>query len=609
VAPTLDAVLLEGWADAAVAALERHCAEIDRINVFPVADRDTGTNLLLTMRAATAAVRPEVAVGAEPSGSGIAGGPAVTTAAALARGALFGARGNSGVILSQVLRGLAEAVAAADGPYGGRAWADALTRAVRLATGAVSRPREGTVLTVLSAAAAAARDASGADRLDEVAAAAADAAAIAVRGTTAQLPELARAGVVDAGGLGLHLVLDALAGLVADREPGLAASSSVPALGTAAPPPALELLGSPSPATMRTARAGSRVTWPCSAPARDVAAAPGGVRADPAELTSGAAGPAGRADEPVYEVMYLLDGSDDARTAALRAALDRLGDAVAVVGDGADGGIGTWTVHVHCADIGAALEAGVAAGRPHGVRVTPLVERTDDVTGRFARERAVVAVVCGPEAAALARAAGAEVLVRDCPGPGAPCDVDEAVLAGVLADTAARHVALLPCDPALTPAVERAAAAARRAGQDVVVVPAASAVAGLAALAVHDPGRRAADDVVAMTEAAAGTRSGTLQVAGSEALTWAGRCRPGDVLGLVEGEVVLIAPDVSVGALWLASRMLTAGGELVTVLLGADTPDAVGEDLAAELRRSHPEVDVVVHRGARPGLPVELGVE
>ena len=166
--PTLDAVLLEGWADAATTALERHRAHLDRINVFPVADRDTGTNLLLTMRAATAAVRSDALVGGGASGvptergaggrTGVRGTAA--TAEALALGALRGARGNSGVILSQVLRGVAEAVAAAvgaGGPCGGLALADALDRAVRLASRAVSRPREGTVLTVLAAAAAAAR--------------------------------------------------------------------------------------------------------------------------------------------------------------------------------------------------------------------------------------------------------------------------------------------------------------------------------------------------------------------------------------------------------------------------------------------------------------------
>ena len=270
----------------------------------------------------------------------------------------------------------------------------------------------------------------------------------------------------------------------------------------------------------------------------------------------------------------------------------------------------TWAVHVHCTDIGAAVEAGVVAGRPHGIRVVPLVEDPPDGDARFPRARAVLALTCGPQVAALAIGAGADVLERDCPGPDDPAgDVDEAALERALAGTGARHVALLPCDGALAPVAERAAAAARRAGQEVVVVPATSAVAGLAALAVHDPVRHAADDVVAMTEAAAATRTGTVQVAESEALTWAGRCRPGDVLGLADGEVVLIAPDIPVGALWLASRMVTAGGELVTVLLGDGVPDALGEGLAAELHRTHPEVDVVVHRGARPGVPVELGVE
>ena len=526
VPPTLDAALLGRWATVAVAALERHRGDIDRINVFPVADRDTGTNLLLTMRAAVAGLR--------------SGGP---PAEALARGALLGARGNSGVILSQVLRGLAEAVSAAEGAAGGIVLADALTRGARLAEKAVTHPREGTVLTVLAAAADGAV-AAGSERLDDVAVAAVEAAGSALRATPEQLPELGRAGVVDAGGLGLVVVLDALAGVVTGREPATA-----DAVLAAAPAP------------------------------------------------RAAAGP--RAEG--YEVMYLLDGSDDGRAAALRTALDAIGDAVAVVGDGTPSGAGMWKVHVHCTDIGAALEAGMAAGRPHAVRVVPLVE-----PDAFPRARAVLAVVWGPETAALAGEAGADVVVRD--GTQAS-DVDETVLVRALAGTGARHVALLGCDAALLPAAERAAAVARRAGQEVVVVPTASVAAGLAALAVHDPARHAADDVVAMTEAAAGTRSGALQIAEAAALTWAGPCAPGDVLGLIDDEVVLIAPDQPVGALWLASRMLTAGGELVTVLLGDGATVALADELVAQLRRSHPEVDVVVHRGARPGHPVELGVE
>jgi dihydroxyacetone kinase-like predicted kinase len=156
---------------------------------------------------------------------------------------------------------------------------------------------------------------------------------------------------------------------------------------------------------------------------------------------------------------------------------------------------------------------------------------------------------------------------------------------------------------------EQAASAARRDGQEVLVLPTSSVLQGLSALAVHDPERRAGEDVVAMAEAAALTRTAALVVAETEAMTWVGRCEPGEVLGLSDGEVVLIAPDLAVGALWLAHRMLTAGGEIVTALLGEGAADALGEGLAADLRRTHPEVDVVVHRGGQADYPIVLGVE
>ena len=546
---TLDAVLLRGWCAAAVQALERNRAEIDRINVFPVADRDTGTNLLLTMRAAADAVRRCLRESGEPPSAG-------PVASALARGALLGARGNSGVILSQVLRGVADAVLAAEGRLeaAGAVLADALCRAHRLATAALSNPREGTVLSVLRAAAAAAGAAG--QRLEAAAAAAADAAAAALRATTAQLPELARAGVVDAGGLGLQLVLDALARLLSGDR------------GT------LDAVGGDGGARVVRDREALTAARESGSPAFD------------------------------YEVMYLLDDTDDARVAALRAELAALGDSVAVVGDGN----GLWNVHVHCTDIGAAVEAGLAAGRPHRVTVIRFADEVGDepvrTAGRFVRDRAVLIVVCGSELAELARTAGADVLERHADRP-----VEEGELVAALAGTRAAHVVLLPDDSELTPVAECAAAAARRDGQEVLVVPTASVLQGLAALAVHDPARRPVEDGVAMAEAAAGTRTAGLVVAESEALTWVGRCEPGDVLGIADGEVVLIAPDLPVGALWLAHRMLTAGGELVTALLGADVDAALGEGLAADLHRTHPEVDLVVYRGGETDYPLVLGVE
>nr|WP_239029456.1 DAK2 domain-containing protein [Pseudonocardia acidicola] len=569
--------MLRQWTAASTAALERHRAEIDRINVFPVPDGDTGTNLLLTMRAAGDALRRGLREldGAGGKECGEDGAAAGSAAAALARGALMGARGNSGVILSQVLRGISEAVAEGNGAAAdGAVLRAALQRADRLAAAAIAQPREGTVLSVLAAAAGAASGC-GSDRLDDVALAAAEAAAVALRATTGQLVELARAGVVDAGGFGLVVILDALVEVLTGRTP------AVP------------------PSTPDGSSAAGR-------PVR-------GREALTVERESGSA-------DFDYEVMYLLDGSDSARIDRLRAELVTIGDSVAVVGDGAPDGTGLWNVHVHCTDIGAALEAGLGAGRPHRITVMRFADQVDpdvaDVAdfadvpggalagGRFVRNRAVLMTVAGAEAAALARGAGADVLEHPADRP-----VGEDELAAALAGTRSRHVVLLACDVDLTPVAERAASAARRDGQEVVVIPTASVLQGLSALAVHDPARRAGDDVVAMAEAAAGTRTGGLLVAESEALTWVGRCSPGDVLGLSDGEVVLIAPDLSVGALWLAHRMLTPGGELVTALLGADADDELGERLADDLRRTHPEVDVLVYRGGQTDYPLVLGVE
>ncbi len=590
----LDPALVLAWARASVEVLERRRPELDRINVFPVADADTGTNLLLTMRSAVEAAE-EAVVGADPDTV------AITTA--LARGALLGARGNSGVILAQVLRGFALAVADAAvaapgaaaarvGTVGAAVLADALARGAALASAALTDPREGTALTVLAAAAAAAHPAAGpgaqplaagpaaqppaaapaaqppaaaatpasrpsaavgasasdvaADGFAALAAAAtaaADAAATALRATTAQLPELGRAGVVDAGGMGVYLLLDALAALLGNRPP--------------APPP------------RPSARDRSALTAPRETGSTDYD----------------------------YEVMYLLDACPGA-VGGLRTRLTELGDSVAVIGDGHD----LWRVHLHCNDIGAAIEAGIAAGRPHQVTVVRFADQP--APGRFVRERAVLMIVVGADLVRLARDAGAAVLQR---APDTP--VVEAEIVTALAATRARAVVLMPGDPDLVPVAERAASVVRRDGQDVLVLPTASVLQSLSALAVHDPARRAGEDVVAMAEAAAGTRTAALLVAETEALTWVGRCEPGDVLGIADGEVVLIAPDLSVGALWLAHRMLLGGGEIVTALLGAGTDTALAEGIQADLHRSHPEVDVVVHQGGHTDYPLVLGVE
>jgi hypothetical protein len=310
-----------------------------------------------------------------------------------------------------------------------------------------------------------------------------------------------------------------------------------------------------------------------------------------------------------YEVMFLLTESASDRVERLRARLDELGDSVAVVGSGglAEDTDEVWNVHVHCTDVGAAIEAGVVAGRPRRITVVRFVDQMAVLdaleAGRFPHARAVVAVAPEQAVSKLFSAEGVGVLVAG------RARVDAARMAAAIAGTRARHVVLLPNDIDLTAVAEEAAELAWAAGQEAVVVPTSSVLQGLAALAVHDPSRRAGDDVVAMAEAAAATRTGVIQVAATEALTWVGRCEAGDVLGLVDGEVVLIEHDLAVGAQLLVERMLHAGGELVTVLLGEEAPEGLDDMLERYLSRAHPEVDVLVYRGGPAAEPVALGVE
>jgi dihydroxyacetone kinase-like predicted kinase len=195
------------------------------------------------------------------------------------------------------------------------------------------------------------------------------------------------------------------------------------------------------------------------------------------------------------------------------------------------------------------------------------------------------------------------VVVESAPGAEPPADA----LLAAIRDTGAGDVVLLP-NGCRTELVEQVAEAARRTGQAVAVVPTRSAVQGLAALSVRDPVRRFADDVIIMAEAAGATRSAEVTVATRDALTSAGPCRAGDVLGLAEGDVVLLGEQVGDVAALLLDRLLGAGGELVTIVLGADAGD-LREPLGAHLRCTWPMVECVIYDGGQPDCTVLVGVE
>ncbi|MEV8046700.1 DAK2 domain-containing protein [Streptomyces griseoluteus] len=541
----LDALAVRTWCGLALRSLGRAREEIDAINVYPVADGDTGTNLYLTVESATAAVEA-VFAGYEQ------GGPSLADALrAMAHGALIGARGNSGTILAQLLRGMAQ-VLAADGAgdvshADGTALRRALRRAADAAREAVAHPVEGTVLTVASAAAEAADGAEG--DCGAVVLAAYEGARSALAATPRQLAVLGRAGVVDAGGRGLVTVLASLVEAVTGE----------------------------------------------ALPEETYAGAAGADVCPEAPEHAGEGGPA-------YEVIYLLE-ADDAAVARLRERLDTLGDSLVVVG-----GDGLWNVHVHVDDAGAAVEAGVEAGRPYRIRITHFavgdVHTGGERPPREPAQRAVVAVVPGEGLAGLYAEAGAiTVLAR----PGEPPASGE--LAQALRRAHAREVVLLPNDAELRHTAAAAAEQVRAEGVRVALIPTRSAVQGIAALAVHEPERRFDEDVVQMTSAAGATRYAEVLVAERQSWTTAGICQAGDALGLIDGDVAVIGPDLTGTAETVLDRMLRAGGELVTLVVGDDAPEAVADRLEARVRESYLAVDTVVYRGGRQGAPLLIGVE
>jgi len=515
---------LRGWLLEARDSLDRSKDVIDALNVFPVPDGDTGTNLLLTLEAACA----EVEACADPD--------LAPVAEAAARGALLGARGNSGVIVSQILRGVGRALSDSTSVDGG-----AIARALRLgadqAYRAVARPVEGTILTVIREAAEAAERAveSGAAEVSQVLDASRSAAMEALERTPQMLEVLRRAGVVDAGGQGLVVILDAWA-----RVAGVAGAELV---------------------LVRTAAA---------------------------YLTPESS------SIDAYEVMYLLEGNR-ASADQLREELDRLGTSVVVVGDD-----DLWNVHVHTEDAGAAIEAGLRLGRPHRVRIVHLGSR-DHVT---VSERGVVVVTHGSDIERLVRDAGG-IPISAAPREAPPTRmfieaIEEARASGVI---------VLPSDTDCIAVAGLAADLAREMGYRVVVIPTRSIVQSLAALAVHDSSVAFDDDVVTMTRAAGATRYAAVTIASRDALTMAGPCRTGDVLGVVGGEIAHVGGELVPVCQAMVNDLIAADGSLITLVTGSDARPGDVEALTSWLGRAHPTIEVVVQPGGQPLWPFIIGVE
>ncbi len=529
-------------------ALRAHQEPINRLNVYPVPDGDTGTNMALTVES----------VVAELDG---AGRDMASVCKAIAHGSLMGARGNSGVILCQILRGLTATFAdgeEVDGPT----FARGLAAATEGAYQAVGRPVEGTILTVVreaSDAAAEAAEAGGATLAGVLEAALARGGA-ALQRTPELLDVLRRAGVVDAGGTGFLLLLDAALCVVSAR--------------------------------------------PLPEPAGIAAPAPASVVAAAGEHHPGDSG----VGDLRYEVMFLLEASEEA-VGTLRADWAEVGDSIVVVG-----GDDLWNCHIHTDDIGAAIEAGIVAGRPRQIRVTDLAGEVEEE--RWVREAVaggpgtdqpgamteVVAVASGKGLKALFEAHGAGSVVSG----GQSMNPSTAELLEAVERCQAEQVVVLPNNANIVAVAEQVDGLTAK---SVRVVPTTEINSGLAALVAFDPSQGADDNAKAMVAATEGLVAGEVTQAVRAFGSSVGPIAEGDWIGLGPGGIAAYAADVAGATIGLLDALVGDAHELVTLIEGEQARPQDIEVIRAWLAEHRPDVEVEVHDGGQPLYPYFLGIE
>ncbi|HEV7133202.1 MAG TPA: DAK2 domain-containing protein [Gaiellaceae bacterium] len=525
---------------AALASLEANRDRIDDLNVYPVPDGDTGTNLTMTVRAVVDAVDETSAASRH------------SLARDVARGALMGARGNSGVIFSQIVRGAADVLGETAGEtIDAAATARALRGASDAAYRAVRRPVEGTMLSVIRELAEEAETrAAESPELGDLLVDLVRRGEEAVARTPEQLQVLRDAGVVDAGGAGL-----------------------------------LELV-------------------------RGVAAAVTGVEIpEPPEIESQHAGIEAIHQELSryrYCTVFLIEGTNLDRE-ALEQQLERIGDSLLVVGDAT-----AMKVHVHTDDPGAALSIGIAAGTIDRVEIANMHEQTQQREERLLAavpdapraKTGVVAVVAGEGNRRLF-----EQLARDI-GPielvegGQTMNPSTADLLAAVQALDADEAVILPNNSNIVLAAEHAAAHAER---PVEVVAVDSIPGGLAAMISFDGTRTAAENAADMREAVAAVTTGEVTIASRDVQMNGIAIRKGDWLGLLAGEPVAGGESFDDVAGAVVDGLLAQRRDLLTVLVGADRPPLDG--LLERVSASHPDVEVDVQQGGQPHYHLLLSAE
>ena len=525
-------------------ALEDHKESINRLNVYPVPDGDTGTNMFLTVGSVLEEMKA------------VAFDDRDAVCAALSHGSLMGARGNSGVILSQVLRGMSACFAQADA-IDGDVLASALTEASVAADGAVMKPVEGTILTVVREVARAAREAAETSAILTVVEEALAEGEAALERTPEQLIVLREAGVVDAGGAGFLLLLHAILHVLDGRALPVAENSTEIASATISEQQHDEL------------------------------------------------------SELRYEVMYLLNAPDEA-IEGFKNVWAGLGDSIVVVG-----GDGLWNCHIHTDAIGPAIEAGIEVGRPQRIRVTDLAEevmeerwvreaaesgKTDDLAAPQQVPCAVVAVSPAPGIGRIFHSLGVQELVLG----GQSMNPSTSELLEAVERAPAEQIVILPNNSNI---VAVARTVDDETEKTVVVVPTTSVPEGFASLLGYDPQAIATENAKVMLEIASGVDVGEVTQAVRATSTPVGEVAEGDWIGLDRDGVCAIGATLVEAATNLLNEIIGEDSEILSLIVGEGASDADTRAITEWVTENRPTVETEIHTGGQSHYPFFFGVE
>ncbi len=556
-----DGARLARGLEGALARLGAARDDIDDLNVFPVPDGDTGSNMFLTLQAACSEVRT------------LPGEPGVAeVAAAAAQGSLMGARGNSGVILSQILRGFAQgcrSAATLDGPV----LASALDAAATVAHRAVRKPKNGTILSVMrDAAQEAANVAEGGAALPVVLVAATREAWAAVERSPEQLEVLRQAGVVDAGGFGLAVVLEGLVEAVA----GPRAAASLRPEGLARP---------------------------ARGRGRDRPHRPGPLGAAGVDAPRGGFG---------YCTEFLLLDST-ASPPSVEAQLGGLGESGMVVGD-----TGQLRVHLHTREPWVVLERAARLGRIERLKVEDMTAQHHQARARAGRPACepgtgaspdpvlqamgVVAVAPGAGFRAILEGLGVARVVEG----GQSMNPSTEDLLQAIAATPARTVFLLPNNGNLLLGADQVAALADR---EVVVIPTHNVPQGISALLAFDREAAGEDNRQRMTAAIDAVRAVEVTTAVRDSQVDGRPIRAGDFLAVVDGEIQAVGASPTQVVLAALATLEDRPADLITIYRGAEATEAESRELARAIAERFPEAEIEHQEGGQAHYPFILSVE